>query len=138
MGLMELLRRRKTEILYLFFGACTTAVNVVVYVLCDRAGVPNVPSNVAAWVVSVLFAFVTNKLFVFESRDLSACRVVKEMGSFFGGRLLTGAMDIGIMFAAVDCLKLNSTLWKIISNIIVIIANYGISKLIFKNKAKED
>lgn len=138
MRLGKLFAGRKTEILYLFFGACTTAVNTVVYVLCDRIGLSNVAGTVAAWIVSVLFAFVTNKLFVFESRDISFSRTIKEMGSFFGGRLLTGVLDVGIMFAAVDVPGIESagwkTMWKIISNIIVIIANYGISKVIFAKK----
>lgn len=133
MKLKQLLYRRKTEILYLFFGVCTTAVNTVVYVLCDRIGMPNVAAVVAAWVVSVLFAFVTNKSFVFGSRDYSR-GLIREMGSFFGARILTGALDVGIMFVAVDCLDLNSTLWKVISNVIVVIANYGFSKLIFTRK----
>ncbi len=131
---MKIPRLDKTVIMYLIFGVLTTAVNAGAYFICGRLGVPNVPSTAIAWAVSVLFAFVTNKLFVFESRDFSLGGLAREMGGFFASRALTGALDVGIMFLAVDVMGFNSMLWKIISNVIVVILNYIFCKIIFKNK----
>lgn len=88
-----------------------------------------------AWVAAVVFAFITNKLFVFGSKSFKTDVLVREMASFFGCRLLTGILDIVIMYIAVDVMDMNSTLWKFLSNILVIILNYLASKLVvFKKK----
>jgi putative flippase GtrA len=90
----------------------------------------NIPSTVIAWVLSVLFAYITNKLFVFESKSFDSHVLKKEIISFFGCRFFTGVMDVAIMYVAVDLVHSNSTLWKIASNMLVIIINYVASKLI--------
>ena len=124
----------KTVILYLVFGVCTTLVNLACYhVLYDRLGAENVPSTAAAWVVSVLFAFFTNRSFVFESRQNTLTGRLRELASFFGCRLLPGALDVAIMAYCVDFRGGNGLLWKLLSNILVIVLNYAASKLfIFK------
>lgn len=131
-----LFQKYRRQILYLFFGGCTTLVNIVVYFLCYKiCGIPNVPANILAWVFAVLFAFVTNKIWVFESRSLSFAVLLKECAAFFAARILTGLLDIGIMFATVDHFHRSALIWKVISNIIVIIFNYIASKrFIFKKK----
>lgn len=132
----ELFQKYRSVIMYVIFGVCTTIVNIVTYNLMYEVWhFSNVLSNVVAWVFAVIFAYITNKLWVFESRSLEKSLVVNEMLKFFSCRLGTGIMDIGIMYLAVDILKMNSMLWKIISNIIVIVVNYIMSKLvIFKKK----
>lgn len=126
----------KSPILYLFFGGCTTLINIGVYELLYQAiHVFNAISTAAAWLAAVIFAFITNKLFVFESRHTSAKESVREAISFFGCRAATGILDLVIMVLAVDLLHWNSLLWKIISNVLVILINYVASKwLIFKKK----
>ena len=106
----------------------------MVYALLYRGlQVANVPSTVAAWVLSVLFAFFTNRSLVFESRESSAAGRWREFVSFFGCRVLTGLLDVLIMAAAVDWMGWNGLLWKLISNVIVIVLNYLASKFfIFK------
>ncbi len=130
----ELLKRYKDIIMYGIFGLMTTAVNVGVYYLCfNILSLSNVVSTVSAWFMSVLFAFVTNKIWVFESRSFKAGVLIREMLSFFSCRLLTGALDLLIMYAAVDYMGWNALLWKVISNIIVIVLNYIAGKvLIFR------
>ena len=97
--------------------------------------VNNVLSTILAWLAAVIFAFVTNKVFVFESKRNNATEKLSEITSFFGCRILTGILDVVIMAVAVDYLKWNSLLWKLISNIIVTIINYIASKFfIFKDK----
>lgn len=132
----DLIARYKSLISYGFFGVCTTAVNMAVYQLCyGGLGVPNVAATVAAWAASVLFAFVTNKIFVFESRSFAWRTLGYELMTFVACRLLTGVLDVGIMFVAVDLMEGNGTLWKLLSNVVVIVLNYVASKLvIFKKK----
>lgn len=134
--LKQLFNKYKAEILYLFFGGCTTLVNIISYYLFyNIAGVSNVISTVIAWILSVLFAYITNRIFVFESKNNGFKGILLETTSFFACRLLTGALDVLIMWLAVDIMHYNSLLFKIISNVIVIILNYFASKLfIFKKK----
>lgn len=131
----ELFQKYRSVIMYVIFGVCTTVVNIITYNLMYEVWhFSNVLSNVVAWVFAVIFAYITNKLWVFESMSLEKSLVFNEMLKFFSCRLGTGIMDIGIMYLAVDILKMNSMLWKIISNIIVIVVNYIMSKLVIFNK----
>ena len=125
----------KQIILYLFFGVCTTAINTVCYwLLYDVLSVGNIISTVVAWLAAVIFAFITNKFCVFESKKTSVSDQLREVTSFFGCRILTGILDVVIMAVSVDMLHGNGLLWKLISNIIVTIINYIASKfLIFKS-----
>lgn len=126
----------KNLISYVFFGVCTTIVNVVTYYCCfNIVAMNNVTATVIAWILAVLFAYVTNKLWVFESRSFDKDVLIKEIPAFFGCRLATGILDVGIMYVAVDVANANGTVWKIVSNVLVIIINYVASKLvIFKKK----
>ena len=103
--------------------------------LFRAANIDMLLSNSLAWVVSVLFAFITNKLFVFESRNVGFKKTMVECIYFFICRLLSLVFDLGFMYLLVDIFSCNELLSKIISNIIVIIINYILSKLlIFKKK----
>lgn len=128
-------RHHKEIILYLFFGVCTTLINIVCYALLyDMLRMSNFISTVIAWFVAVVFAFLTNKIFVFESKSPTLDAWFHEMISFFGCRFLTGILDVAIMVVAVDWLHWNGVLWKLISNVIVTVLNYVASKcLIFKD-----
>lgn len=112
-------------------------INIVTYAVCyNGIGISNVVSNIIAWILACSFAFVTNKLWVFDSKSMEAKTVIYEVITFFGCRLATGVLDLAIMYVSVDLLAWNSTLMKCISNVIVIIANYVASKLvIFKKKS---
>lgn len=128
----------KEQILYVFFGGLTTLINWGAYALCYNVlGVSNVPSVIIAWILGVEFAFVTNKIWVFESRSFDTKTVLRELWTFVAARLVTGLLDLGIMYLAVDVLGGNGNVWKLISNVIVIILNYVFSKLIvFKKQEK--
>ena len=121
---------------YLFFGVCTTVVNTVCYWLfLDIIHLNNLLSTIMAWLFAVIFAFLTNKTYVFKSKRKSAGENAFEILSFFACRIATGLLDVAIMVVAVDILKWNGLLWKIISNFIVTVVNYVASKyFIFKNK----
>lgn len=138
---MEALWKKYKEVfLYLVFGVLTTIINIATYhILYNNMNVANKPSTCIAWVLGVLFAFVTNKLFVFESKTETFQEFLKELGSFVMYRLLTGVMDLGIMTGFVDLnwfgMKAHATLVKAASNVLVVILNYIASKLvIFKDK----
>ena len=136
--LRELLAKHRDKIAYIIFGVLTTVVNMAVYFACYRLmGLPNVVSVAAAWVIAVAFAFVTNKLWVFESRSFDGKTLAHEIPSFLGARVLTGLLDVAVMYLAVDVLHRNAALWKLISNVLVIILNYVASLLIVFRKSGE-
>lgn len=134
--LKEQMKKYKALIYYVIFGVLTTIINIVVYTVSyNQLGISNVASNILAWIFAVSVAYVTNKLWVFESRSMEVKVLIFEVVSFFGCRIATGVLDLAIMYVAVDRMAWNSTLMKCISNVIVIIANYVASKLvIFKKK----
>ncbi len=93
----ELLLKYKEVIMYLiFFGVATTLVNWIVYSLLMKISAINMTvSNAIAWFVAVVFAYITNKLFVFESKSWKLTEVWKEVVKFFGARIATGVIEIG-------------------------------------------
>lgn len=121
---------------YIFFGICTTVVNIVVFQACTALLHWNwAVSNVLAWILSVLFAFVTNKLFVFQSKKSGSKRFIWEAVTFFAARVLSLGIDMAGMWLLLDCLNVNSLFSKILMNVVVIIVNYILSKfIIFRKK----
>ena len=135
----QLLIKYKSIIIYGIVGCLATAINIGVYLLCyELLSIHNVPSNIIAWIISVFFAFIMNKLFVFESKDMSRSVFMSELCKFVIARLSTGLIDLIIMFVTVDVMAWNAAVWKIISNIIVIIGNYVLSKFVVFRKCKDE
>ena len=123
----------KEALLYLVFGGLTTLVNIVAFFILRQFKIEVYVSNAIAWFLSVLFAFITNKLFVFESKGKSKKENIRECVSFFGFRVLSLIFDMGAMYLLLQVLNINELISKIISNVLVIILNYIFSKLfIFK------
>lgn len=131
----EFNRKYRHYILYALFGIPTVAVNVAAYHLFFSAlGLSNVVSTALAQLIATGVAFVTNKLWVFESRAFDRRTLAREIGAFYGARLITGMLDVLIMYLAVDIFDSNPTAWKLISNAVVIVLNYAASRwVIFKN-----
>ena len=133
-----LLKRYRELVLYLVFGGLTTALNYVAYLLFTRVlSWGTMPATAVAWAVSVLFAYVTNKLWVFESRDLRPAYVLRELGSFIACRLFSGLVDLGVMYLTVDLWHWNDLVMKLVSNVVVIVLNYIFSKLLIFRKRPE-
>ena len=133
----ELLRKYKEMILYLVVGALTTLINVVAYwIFAHPVSLDTVISTVLAWFLSVLFAFFANKIIVFESKSYEKKLFIKEIILFFASRALTGALDVAIMYITVDLLSFNDLVMKIVSNVIIVILNYVISKFLVFGKKK--
>ena len=115
-------------VLYVIFGTFTFLVNIIVYFFFkDLLGVNYIISNILAWFFSVLFAYVTNRIWVFESKSPN---ILKEMSLFFGGRIFSGVVDTALMYLFIDVMTIGDTISKIVVQIIVIILNYVFSKLI--------
>lgn len=133
---MKLNRKNIKELfMYLVFGVLTTLVNILTFVLCTRVvNCTVVISNIIAWFVSVFFAYVTNRKFVFNSQKNSLKQILKEACFFYAGRIGTGVLDTFLMFLSVDVLNLNDILMKVIVNGIVIILNYIVSKFMIFRK----
>ena len=120
---------------YLIFGVLTTAVNYLVYLpVYNLLGLSAALSNAIAWVVAVAFAYVTNKPFVFKSHDWSAKTVVPELAKFLGCRIGSGVAETVILLVTVDLLGWNGNIWKLVTQVMVVILNYIGSKLLVFRK----
>ncbi len=124
----------KEVILYLIFGVLTTLVDTVVFYISNYTlNIHYIISTCIAWVFAVLFAYITNKLFVFESKTYE--NLLKEMISFFSLRFVSLLMSLVFMFLLVNILGINELISKIAVNFLVVVANYFFSKLfIFKKE----
>lgn len=124
---------------YLIFGVLTTLVNWLVYAAVAEGGTDYRISTAAAWLVSVLFAFVVNKLFVFQSHSNRPGDVFRELSSFAACRGASGIMELLLMVVMVSGLRLSEYFSKLVVSVLVIIVNYMFSKLfIFKKKPCEE
>ncbi len=140
----EFFLKHKEIIMYLIVGVIPTVFSWVTYALFVR-GVPVSAANVLSWVVTVLFAYVTNKVLVFESRSWEWQLVVREAVSFFGSRAATGVFEI-LAFPAFYYIGLNQPMLgvdglpaKILTSVIVMVLNYICSKLfVFRGTQKKE
>lgn len=134
----ELYIKYKEVINYLIFGALSTLVNFVTYYIFARLlGIDKVVSNGIAWFCSVLFAYITNKIFVFESKTNGIKELAKEISTFFLARVLSGILcDVGTFAMMVEVLHINDMVSKVVTQVMVIIVNYIFSKLIIFRKKK--
>ncbi len=135
--MINIYKKNKEIINYLIFGVLTTVVSFVVYFIFAKVfKIDEVISNVISWFFSVLFAFITNKLYVFESKETGKKTLLKEIISFYLARLFTGVVcDLGVFALMVKTFKINDVLSKLVTQVIVIILNYVLSKLfVFRKK----
>lgn len=139
---MEMYKKYEEAVNYLFFGFLAFLVNMVAYAAAARVlGADNekvllvLIATSFAWIVAVLFAYWTNRNFVFKSRITDKAGIWKEFFSFVGARVVTGGMELVIMYVMVDMVHVDDMISKFICNVVVIISNYIFSKLwIFKKK----
>ena len=123
---------------YLIIGILTTVVSLVSYYLMTYILNPDRPvelqiANVLSWILSVTFAYFTNRKYVFRSDDKN---ILKEGMKFYSARLLTLFMDMLIMFVFVSLMRINDKIIKLVSQVVVVIANYVISKFMVFKKTK--
>ena len=137
---MKKFKLTKELVLYVVFGALTTAVCFVSYYACNTMlGIHYLASNIVSWILAVLFAYITNKLFVFESKGLSKKELAREFFAFIAARLVSLGMEELGLWLTIGALHWNENLAKLIMQVVVVIANYVFSKLfIFKKTAVEE
>lgn len=135
--IMAIIAKYRMQLMYLIFGGLTTVVNIVVYTGARWVDVTINTSYLLAWLLSVLFAYLTNRKWVFDSQTTGFGNIILEMVKFFLARLATGVVGYLIILFGVHVLHQNDMIWNIIQNIFVIVSNYVLSKLlIFKMKEK--
>ena len=153
----------KEIITYLFFGVLTTVVNLVTFYLFSRlfisigwngvfnsiipensrlyeilsGGTDYLDANFIAWVTAVLFSFVTNKIWVFESKSWKPAVAIKEFAGFLGARIFSFIVETAIMFIMVTLLSSNELLAKVVVGVIVVLLNYVFSKLLIFRKSNK-
>jgi putative flippase GtrA len=129
------MKNKKEVVSYLVFGILTTLVNIISYgFLTKFIHLDYKLATTIAWLLSVLFAFVTNKLYVFNSKELKIKTLVKELFSFLFFRFISYLIDIGMMILMVEWLMLDDIFAKVMANIVVVIMNFFASKFfIFKS-----
>jgi putative flippase GtrA len=130
---------------YVFFGLLTTVVSMVSFYLFNELlgkdrflGDKNyLIANALSWIAAVLFAFVTNKRFVFNSRSWKAAVVWKEFAGFLSARLFSLLVDMGLMYLFVSAMGMREMIAKFIVQIVIVIINYVFSKLFIFRKQKK-
>lgn len=148
----ELVLKYKDLILYGIFGVFTTVVNLLVFWLCGKVLGEDMylVSNGIAWFAAVVFAYFTNKLFVFESKSFALKVVIKEMAIFFSSRVLSFGVEEGGLWLFVEALGFGDMsvsimgfeisgqlIAKIILAVIVVLMNYLLGKFVVFRKNKE-
>lgn len=133
----EIIKRNREIISYLIIGVLTTIVSLISYYLLTITILsPNNPleltiANIISWIISVLFAYITNRKYVFQSKDKN---ILKEASKFTLSRVTTLIIDIILMFIFVSILHFNDKIIKLLVQIIIIILNYIFSKLLVFKK----
>ncbi|MBE7038802.1 MAG: GtrA family protein [Ruminococcaceae bacterium] len=131
----QLLKKYKSTIMYLIFGFLTMVISVATFAIFIQIGFDEHMSNILSWIIAVIFAFVTNKIFVFEDKEKEFKIVVNQIIKFFFSRLFTLFLEEAIIYVFVTRLNYGAIFIKLIAQIIVIILNYILSKKIaFNNK----
>lgn len=132
--MVYLLKKYNSLILYIFFGVITTIINVFSYFILISVSLNNQISVVISWLVSVLFAFISNKLWIFDSKFISNNELVIELCFFLLTRTTTLFLEMIIIWYGVQCLCQSPIVWKFIDNVFVVIINFLISKFIIFRK----
>ena len=129
-------RKYKEPLLYLFFGGLTTVVGLVTFWLFTYpCGLDPLVANVISWVICVAFAYLTNRTWVFTDKAHDRPGIIREITSFTLGRLATLGMEEAVLWVGIDLLGANSMVVKLIAQVLVIVGNYVISKLVvFRRK----
>ena len=140
MSIKSILKERREVISYLIVGVFTTLVSLGSYFLCVHTflnpnnGFQLQLANIISWICAVTFAYFTNRKYVFQSKEKN---IFLEAVKFYASRLGTLGMEMLVMLILVTLIGMNDTPGKFIAQILVMIANYFISKIfVFRKKNK--
>ncbi len=140
-ALIEQFKKHREVIMYIIFGVLTTVVDILVFSLLAHTVFDTENpllaqiANIIAWIAAVAFAYVTNRIFVFKSKEK---RILIEILSFTASRLLTLVLDAILIYVLASLIGINPDVSNIISNVVVIVLNYVISKLFVFRRAKKN
>ena len=131
----DILKGNNKEIFnYLVFGVLTTLVNYISYFGATRwLKINYIVANIIAWFISVVFAYVTNKFWVFEDKSLEINKLVKEVFVFFAARVMSGGVETLMLFVFVTLAGFDDGVIKIVASVFVVIFNYVVSKFFIFN-----
>ena len=125
-----LYKKHEEGINYLIFGFLAFVLNYILYFLfADAMQMHYMAATVLSWVLTVVFAYWTNRTFVFKSQNKDTGSVVKEFVSFIGARIATEVLELVLMYVMVDLLSINDKISKLVCQVLVILANYVLSKI---------
>ena len=125
-------RRKLWELFsYVFFGGLTTGINLLVHLICfSLFHWHYLVATVIAWFASVFFAFFTNKKWVFQANHTTNQAALLELMKFIFYRLLSLVLDAGCMWLMIETLHVNNWLAKIVTQVVVVVANFFFSKFL--------
>ena len=134
--LMEMYRKYKEIILYVFFGGLATVVSIGSFAWCDVVmHMDPLVANLISWILAVTFAYITNSLWVFDARPHGIKELLCQAAGFFGGRVLTLVIEEAILLIFINGLGLPRVGVKVCAQVVVLVSNYIISKwIVFKEK----
>lgn len=134
-----LYKKHEEGINYLIFGFLAFVLNYILYFLfADAMQMHYMAATVLSWVLTVVFAYWTNRTFVFKSQNKDTGSVVKEFVSFIGARIATEVLELVLMYVMVDLLSINDKISKLVCQVLVILANYVLSKIWIFKKSSSD
>lgn len=129
-------KKHEEGINYLIFGFLAFVLNYILYfIFADALHIHYMTATGLSWALTVAFAYWTNRTFVFKSKNRGAGAVALEFAAFIGARVATEFLELGLMYVLVGILAFNDKISKLACQVIVILANYALSKIwIFKDK----
>lgn len=114
----------------MIFGVLTTIINLTSYYFFSKIiNINYLISNIISWIISVIFSYITNKLYVFNSKDKRMDVIVKEFIKFINCRLTSGFIEVLLLFLLVDIMKINDIISKLAIGVIVVVLNFIFSKI---------
>ena len=130
-------KRYREALLYLFFGGLTTVISIGSFAFFIHVGIGALIANVFSWILVVLFAYITNSIWVFSAKPSGLSELIRQMTGFFEGRVATLLMEEAVLFIGINLLGFPVILVKIAAQILVLIGNYIISKVFVFRKRKD-
>ncbi|MCR4744706.1 MAG: GtrA family protein [Lachnospiraceae bacterium] len=129
-------KKYKEGLMYLFFGGLAFFLNIFLFALfTDIMKINDLLANAISWVICVLFQYITNRTWVFDGHVEGSAALIKQISSFFGGRIFTLVVEEIIILVFITWLGFNRIAVKLVAQVVVIVLNYVISKLfVFKKK----
>ena len=134
--IVKIYHKYKEAIDYLFWGGVAFVLSMVLfYLFANVMNIYEQIANIISWVICVIFTYLTNRIFVFQSKVKGFWNIVKEFKDFVMARLLTLVMENAILYVMIDLLTIDNMISKLVGQFVVIVSNYILSKLwIFKKQ----